>query len=89
LIGQLYVVNVTFYQYSIIIFGCISWAVISAGVPASVCMLGITHIFNPLGLYVENVTALLTVLTPFLDPLLTLNNVISNITAVTYIADHK
>ena len=89
LIGQIYNVQFSLWQYGLIVSGCILRAVTSAGVPASVSIMGITLIFNPLGLPVETVIALLTVLFPFLDPFLTLNNVLGNIIAGTLVADRS
>lgn len=79
LIGQVYSTHFSFAQYGIIVLGCIMRAVTAAGVPASVSIMGISLIFNPLGLPIETVIALLTVLFPFLDPFLTVNNVLGNI----------
>jgi proton glutamate symport protein len=89
LIGQLYGAAFGIREYMIIVFGCILRAVISAGVPASVSLLGISLIFDPLGLPIETVLALLTVLIPFLDPFLTVNNVAGNIMAASYVAETK
>ncbi|AFL68058.1 dicarboxylate/amino acid:cation symporter [Sulfurospirillum barnesii] len=88
-LAQVYALELSFAQIAFVIFSSILAGIATAGTPAAITVISIAIVLTPLGLPVETAIAIMLLMNPIIDPLLTVLNVMSNMLATTLIAKNK